>query len=361
MSDDIVELKAEIGRLRAQLDAVERQLAEPSRSAAATSPSATRRGLIGLAAGVTGATLLGAKPVAAANGDNVVIGQVNESTETTEIKYPLSLGTARPRTHVLAVQDGSWSTPAAPATTATPETGTLAAVGAYTGNHVLHGFFGQTNTRLAGASGGRFHGESDQAYGAFISGRRAALRLARPTAGDQIPPPERLDLHNYGEVTVDDANDVWMCVETGSPGVWRRLAGRQTAGSLVPITPVRVFDSRISAIPGSGRFAPGESRVLRVTDAYDNAGVKVTENVMPLGATAVVVNVTAAGHTEGNYLTVVPGDVTTTTTATVNWPNGGAAVGNATTVGLDSSRRVNVINGPLGSTHVTLDVTGYYR
>lgn len=49
-------------------------------------------------------------------------------------------------------------------------------------------------------------------------------------------------------MSVDAAADLWLCVEAGplvEPGTWTRLLREDsTSGRVVPITPVRVLDTR---------------------------------------------------------------------------------------------------------------------
>lgn len=361
MTDDVDALAERIAQLEAELEAMRVHGASPAPPAGARSGrTASRRTALGIGAGLAGAALIRGAPVAADNGDSLFAGEVNEQTQTTELKLPAQIPAGQgPRSHVFTAQDGAWigQTPNA---SQTAETGTRAAIAGYAGNDALHGIWGQTNTAVAGSCGGRFLGESAVAYGIDVAGRRATMRLRRPN-GENSPPPARFDLHNEGEVTFDDAGDLWFCVETGSPGTWRRLSGPGTAGAMVPIAPVRVLDSRIQGVPSAGRIDPGSSRLVSVAHGYDENGERTVTDAVPRGATAVVINVTAVRHTRRNYLSVVPGDVTTSTTSTVNWPDGGQPVANGTTVGVDANRLVNVVVGPSGSTDVLIDVTAYYR
>lgn len=352
--DRVGVLEAEIASMRAEIAAL-RARQHP------TPPVTTsRRHLIGAAAAAAvGAVAASAQPAAAADGEPLLQGQLHECTETTEIKFPVNLGAATPRSHVFVAQDGAWSTPASPTATTASENPFRASIAAFSGNHAMNGFYGQTNSTVLGSAGARFHGESAQAYGLVVSGRRATIRLRKPS-GTPVPPPDRLDLHNDGEITLDSNNDLWVCVESGSPGIWRKLSGPTTAGSFHAITPVRVFDSRRAPIPGSGRFGAGTARTVSVATAYDDAGQQTASDVVPAGATAIAFNVTAVSPDSGGFLAVTPGGATSAATSTVNWTAGGAVVANGGIVGLDGSRGVALIAGP-SATDVILDVTGYFR
>ena len=128
-----------------------------------------------------------------------------------------------------------------------------------------------------------------------------------------------------------------------------------------PINPARVYDSRQAGYaPNNVVMTPNTNRVLSVKDGRNAVGVVTTPNVVPEGATAVAINVTVASPTGPNFLSVVPGDAASFTASTINWP-GGFDAANGTTVKLDAVRQVKVFCGDQsGSTHVILDVTGYY-
>jgi hypothetical protein len=62
-----------------------------------------------------------------------------------------------------------------------------------------------------------------------------------------------------------------------------------------------------------------------------------------------------------NYLAVTPGDTVSTETSLVNWEDGATQIANAVTVPVDADRQIKVFCGnQTGSTHVIIDVFGYY-
>ena len=122
------------------------------------------------------------------------------------------------------------------------------------------------------------------------------------------------------------------------------------------IVPARVYDSR----KGGGVLAPNTSRVIAVKDGLDETGAVSTPNVVPAGATAIAYNVTITGNTAPNFLSVTPGDTASALASTINFP-GRIDLANASVVGIDSNRQVKVFCGDQpGSTHVVIDVVGYY-
>ncbi len=211
-----------------------------------------------------------------------------------------------------------------------------------------------------GATGVRADGNL---YGAWLTGDTAGLLLA-PTTTQR--PAQRSDAHVAGEVCSNvgvggaGTGELWVCVEPGSPGLWRRVAGPDTAGAFTAIAPVRMYDSRRPA-PMPGRIASGDNRVVSVADARDRrSGEVVTADVIPIGATAVTYNVTLDGTAGGGYLSVNPGDAATFSASSINWSSPGSTLANAGVVKLDGSRQVKVFCGGVGSTDFIVDITGYY-
>jgi hypothetical protein len=125
---------------------------------------------------------------------------------------------------------------------------------------------------------------------------------------------------------------------------WYDAAGVQ--GQLFhAIAPHRFYDTRPdkTATPGSGGR-------ITITDAP------------PLGATAVVLNVTVTNTTQAGYLTVIPepgapGPIPDT--STVNWNEAGATVANLAITGLSSQGNFLYYNR-FGGTDVVVDGFGYF-
>jgi hypothetical protein len=128
-----------------------------------------------------------------------------------------------------------------------------------------------------------------------------------------------------------------------------------------PISPERAYDSRQPNYTERGPLAPNTDRVISVANGHSADGTQTTADVVPEGATAVLINVTAAAMTAGNYLSVTAGDVTTTVTSVVNWPDDATQVANAISIPVDADRAIRVYCGDqAGSTDVIIDVFGYY-
>lgn len=228
-----------------------------------------------------------------------------------------------------------------------------------TGSTLLLGFSGKVEG-IAGSES--FNGvigstRSPGGYGMIAMADRAAGARAQLILEPNGPPPPTGGANRPGEFAVDANNDLWFAT-SGATSV--KLAGPATAGALHAIDPVRVFDSRLAAIPNSGIFGPGSNRTISVKDGFDLAGVVSDADVVPAGATAIVFNLTVTGTTGPNFISVVPGSAATFATSSINF-DAGQTLANGLTVGLDDNRQVKVFAGAgSGSTHVLIDVSGYH-
>lgn len=112
------------------------------------------------------------------------------------------------------------------------------------------------------ANGAHFRSETDMGHGAVIEasgeygiGVRATAKGIGGTGlwalGDaaalelhsepSVPsPPDRSTAGRAGMMAVDYEYNLWFCTTNGTPGQWRKLAGRQTGGTFHPVTPTRV-------------------------------------------------------------------------------------------------------------------------
>ncbi len=157
---------------------------------------------------------------------------------------------------------------------------------------------------------------------------------------------------NLANVALGSGGAVTLSVSHGSADLVVDVQGYYTdaaAGSglaYTAMTPARVLDTRTAQAP----VAAGSPRTVQV------AGV----DGVPATATAVAVNVTAAGSTRGGNLEVYPaGQAPTSRTSVVNFAPGSSAVANLAEVALGSGGALTLSNA-VGATQVVLDVVGYY-
>ncbi|MCU1504368.1 MAG: hypothetical protein JWM12_3722, partial [Ilumatobacteraceae bacterium] len=183
----------------------------------------------------------------------------------------------------------------------------------------------------------------------------AGLFAATPPAGASTP----------GTLAKADDGSLWYSPASGQ---WSKLAGPSTvaagAGTFHVIAPVRVYDSRLPS-PSQGKLATGQNRVVSVADARNEvSGLVTTADVVPVGATAVVANLTVT-ETEGElggFLAVLPGDATALSGSSINWSGANQNIANGLTAKIAADRTVKVFCGgvPTPRTHFVMDVTGYW-
>lgn len=145
-----------------------------------------------------------------------------------------------------------------------------------------------------------------------------------------------------------------------TPTVRRELAGPTSAGAFHPVTPTRVYDSRLPQ-PAFGPLGPGATRVISVADGRSiDTGAVTAPGLVPPGATAIAFTLTVDGTVARGYLYVSPASETDRLASTINWTADGSTVANSSVVGLSGDRQIRVHCGPVGTTNFIIDVSGYY-
>lgn len=140
---------------------------------------------------------------------------------------------------------------------------------------------------------------------------------------------------------------------------WLQIADRHATASAttqgsayVPLTPYKLADSRSGESFPSGPLVAGTSYDVQVT-----ASSGATDRV-PVGATAVVLSITAIGPTNDGSLTIFPSDESAPTVATMLL-NQYSKDSNTAIVPLSQLGRLRLRLSQTNS-QVVLDVTGYY-
>lgn len=126
-------------------------------------------------------------------------------------------------------------------------------------------------------------------------------------------------------------------------------------GEFVPVTPQRLFDSRVDGPTWEkGRIAGGVEFPVSIP-------VPATTQ----GAHAAHLNVTITRSTAPGFLAVYPARAGWPGTSTLNWTGGGQTVAAGTTVGLGDTLPdrpgVDIFHDGQGEVDVIVDYTGYYR
>ena len=132
----------------------------------------------------------------------------------------------------------------------------------------------------------------------------------------------------------------------GGPGGYGAPTG--TCGPYIPLTPVRVLDTRNGTGGVFGPVGPGQSVSI---------GIAGTAGVPSTGASAVVLNVTVTEPTAPSYLTVYPEGQPVPFVSNLNFV-GGETVANLVQVPLGSGGGVSFYNSA-GDVQVVADLEGY--
>ena len=158
-------------------------------------------------------------------------------------------------------------------------------------------------------------------------------------------------------------------VGVGGLAVVRATSGSSLASSFVPVTPQRVVDTRSDL--GLVEVTDGVAGTLKVTGSIPTATSSGVVNavVVPAGATAVVLNVTAVNPTAGGYVSLRPGDATgAPTVSTLNVTAGGTFPNGATITVPTTGAHAGEIQvwyeaegTTVGSTELLIDIAGYYE
>ena len=221
----------------------------------------------------------------------------------------------------------------------------------------------------ANGTGVRGDGTAGGGIGGVFVGARADAQLG---VGTGVAGPNRS--HSQGHVAgelameVTSGGVVWVCVGAGAvgqAGTWKRFAYVENlpagfgpdslTGRLFTAlaAPGRVYDSR----KADGKILNTQSRDISVALTTDGA------EIVPVGATAVVFNITLTATQGTGFLSVFPSNITNPGTSAVNWYTTGQILANGGTVTVPANRTVTVNSGGTagaGATHFIIDVTGYY-
>jgi hypothetical protein len=139
-----------------------------------------------------------------------------------------------------------------------------------------------------------------------------------------------------------------------------KLTISYTSNDLVytPITPCRIVDTR----KAGGAIPPSGIRSYNVHGAVASQGGNPAGCPSPKGEPrAVAMNVTAVPLSKNGYLTAYPFGSTAPFPSLVNYKGGGQPIANSGTVKtcFNCSKDIN-IKSNYGTTHVVIDVLGYY-
>lgn len=179
-----------------------------------------------------------------------------------------------------------------------------------------------------------------------------AGNLTNPPNASNLNFPAGRTVPNMATVPVDTSGKV--LIYNGSKGRTDLLADvagyyhsgtRSDRGAFTPVVPARILDTR-----RTGKVPAGSAIALKV------AG----QPSVPVGSSAVVLNVTVVGAAAAGYLTVFPSDRSTPQASNINFV-ARLDVANQVIVPIGADGRVALLNSSAGATDLLADVAGYIR
>lgn len=153
-----------------------------------------------------------------------------------------------------------------------------------------------------------------------------------------------------------------VAITLGAGGMVAVNAESSAPSSVITVEPARILDTR-TGVGLSGPFFSGVSQKLQVTGTVPTQppgnGAPVNTEVVPAGATAVILNATVVRPSTRGFLSIRPGDASgNPATSNINWAAGGPNIANSVTVQLPASGQIDIfVNGTVGE--VLIDVAGY--
>jgi hypothetical protein len=336
------DLSETVRRLEARLQAVESQGA-PAIGGEALTAVRGRRDVLKLAGAggllaAAGALAIRPLPAAATTG-TMQFGTTNTEDTVTKLTWTTGVTSTTPSTQqamqgamIFFGQDGNDG------------------VDGYAAGSLGYGVSGQTDAGY-GVVGAANTGVDLAALGTGRIQARQAGAAGAPT-GYNVP-AGRLEL------VPDSRGKLYAGVNGSGAATWRPLS------SIVPITPIRIVDTRSNTGTAGSGLSSGQA--LQPGQAYTFGPFNLGTSVNGISATAVglVGNVTAIGMAGQGFFIVYPAGSATPNVSTVNFSNAGGtvfAVGNAFTVGFGTggnAGKVTVFCSNNVAAHCTLDVFGY--
>jgi hypothetical protein len=110
-------------------------------------------------------------------------------------------------------------------------------------------------------------------------------------------------------------------------------------------------------------LANGANRTVDIFNKRNiTTGAIVTADVVPVGATAIAVNVTLDNTVGSGFLAVNEGGNTVVSASAINWSAPDQTLANGIIVPINATRQVTVIAGgnTVAATDFILDVSGYF-
>ncbi len=177
---------------------------------------------------------------------------------------------------------------------------------------------------------------------------------AKPTASS-LNWPAGQTVPNQVTVKVGSGGMVSMFNNAGNVNVIVDVVGFYKPGvgaAFYPLDPSRIQDSRPAPEQVGPYSTPWTVGLIRSVQATSVGAV-------PAGAVAVLFSATVTATSAASFLTIWPTGTAKPTASSLNW-RAGSTVANAVTAKVGAGGAINVFNNA-GTTHLIVDVAGYYK
>lgn len=299
----------------------------------APEPSDRRRFLAkgAVAAAVAAAGVTIAKPAAAANGGNFILGAANTATNNTTLsgsQFIVSRSTGNSVTGINGTGNGVLGS-------AGDSAGGGVGVRGATANSGVGVWGDAPSTSVAGIG---LRGSSSLGPSLHLD---ETSRTVPPTSGSWT----------RGQF-LNKSGHLWYCYVSGAgtASKWVKVSG----APMILGSSYRAYDSRAGEVPlgvTKGKILDGQTRTN--IDLKVNGGA----NAIPSGISAVVLNLTATNTSSAGFLGLFKAGTVWPGTSTINWGAAGSNIANSTIVAVDTSSRVSV--RAAGSCDFIIDVIGF--
>jgi hypothetical protein len=306
----------------------------------------------------------------AADGGSLIIGQTNTAESQTALVTDGSLQT-------LFQADASNSTyynPVGFGPVAISALANISGANSQTAFGVFAQSTGGTGVSGLSTSGIGVVGESETGVGVqAISHSGIALELGIPPVAGRSRMWQHVSsfvgaptsgAFNQGEQIRDGYGDLYLCVASGSPGTWKKVAAipsTATGGASVLFgTPYRIFDTRdLTGVPfnngaGNNPMTPSQIKTLQITGIADPNDSSI---VVPSGAAGIIGNLIAIAPSGEGFLGIQPSTGNPNSRAWVNY-EANVTIDNAVLVGLSANGKID-IQCNIANAGAALTITGY--
>jgi len=197
----------------------------------------------------------------------------------------------------------------------------------------------------------------------FLAGQTIANEATITLGNAGFLNPGYINIYNY-QGTTDVAVDVQgyytssTAPEALIPGFYYPISYLSPVTGAIDNAPVRVLDTR----PGSGQQGAGSTigPDQQITFYPGTSTFAPSQTLVPLNATAVVLNVTEATNTASSFLTVWATGAGQPVASDLNWQAGAGPIANRVIVPYNPlTQSVSILNWA-GSTDVVADLDGYF-